>query len=428
MNDAKHWFENMKNTPSFVGAEGLQPLWDKALSYGNKMEIPILFEGMSLRMSLIKSDTNHFSKSRLVLYKRGKNQYDAYILNFVPSNSFNKDINSINVSNYKEKKFDGKVFISGLDNQIMGVYNIVNGIKSNFSKIKIQRKSEIQLRDVICIDVCWRECGYHYESTNGVFTLVYGCRDVCDYNICIDDGNCSECEDPCLGPFATRPSWCGGDPCNEPLPPPQCDNGDEDEDENGDGSSNVDLIDQIVDNLTDPCFKAVNNFLLNGGLESDVNTFLAPFTTDKFLLSFNDNQVNSTSTDGWTDRPNSYLVDIYLNPAALGDASSEYVAATLIHEILHAYLGAELQINTGGQIQHNEMAGKYIDCMVNILRRFYPNLSSQDAIALSWGGLYQTAAWSSNLLSQSQKDNILLINKQHKNLNNECGPHGTPCP
>lgn len=38
---AKQWFENMKTNPKFkaVDSLGLQPQWDKALRYGNKIEI-----------------------------------------------------------------------------------------------------------------------------------------------------------------------------------------------------------------------------------------------------------------------------------------------------------------------------------------------------------------------------------------------------
>lgn len=193
------------------------------------MVIKLKFKGLSLRINLNKNDTNHLSKSRLVFYKRsavGENQYNVFILNFVPSNSFSQDIDGINVSNYHKKKFDGKVFVSGLDNRITGVYDIKNGNRSNFMKVTANNRSDVQLRDIVCYDVCWNECGYYYKSENGVFTLVYECHEMCDYNICTDDGNCSSC-DPCNS--ANPPSWCNtGDPCDQPLPPPTCNDGGDD--------------------------------------------------------------------------------------------------------------------------------------------------------------------------------------------------------
>ncbi|MNT99683.1 hypothetical protein D3C72_2425940 [compost metagenome] len=58
--------------------------------------------------------------------------------------------------------------------------------------------------------------------------------------------------------------------------------------------------------------------------------------------------------------------------------------------------------------------------MVDALKEMYPNLSSQSAIDLTWGGLQETQAY--NALSQSDKNRIIQTNTDYKN-----GSNGATC-
>ncbi len=139
--------------------------------------------------------------------------------------------------------------------------------------------------------------------------------------------------------------------------------------------------------------------------------------------------------DGDTNADSSFVSsgDFYgtirLNPWVLKHATQEYIAATLIHEAIHAYIDFKyleyrsniIDSNTfktlfplywppkmsngsflppGNNSQHNTMAANLIEIMTNPLKSLFPNQSIttilRDSIyhGLSWGGLGNTAVFS----------------------------------
>lgn len=119
-----------------------------------------------------------------------------------------------------------------------------------------------------------------------------------------------------------------------------------------------------------------------------------------------------------------YLAVVELNPKDLM-GSQDYIAATLIHECVHAYITyqrANFGSDTSGfqtlfpiywdfrgnDAQHNEMAGNYVDMMKRFLKGINPNLQDDVASALAWGGLEGTAIYKAK--SQSEKDVIQNLN------------------
>jgi hypothetical protein len=115
---------------------------------------------------------------------------------------------------------------------------------------------------------------------------------------------------------------------------------------------------------------------------------------------------------------------ITLNDDALKNASMEYVAATILHETLHAYFRAE-QGNTLEIADHEEMSKKYIEPMAKMLNLTYL-MPLDEARALAWGGLGDTQAWKTMIANDIKNgtgitQNIVNINNRYKNLNNQYG-------
>lgn len=67
-----------------------------------------------------------------------------------------------------------------------------------------------------------------------------------------------------------------------------------------------------------------------------------------------------------------------------------YTAATTIHEIIHAYIRYDKGNTIVKDMNHNEMSEKFISPMATLLKKAYPNLSNEEATALSWRGLKDT--------------------------------------
>lgn len=111
-------------------------------------------------------------------------------------------------------------------------------------------------------------------------------------------------------------------------------------------------------------------------------------------------------------------ISIYLNTDVLGLASREYIAATLLHELMHGIL------NDGtASYEHNSMVEDYIDEMDALLIDAYPNLSAYDARALNIEGLSDSILGSvlASIFTTGWNN---YINTAHEYLN---GTKGTSC-
>ncbi|QIP12579.1 hypothetical protein G8759_08065 [Spirosoma aureum] len=100
---------------------------------------------------------------------------------------------------------------------------------------------------------------------------------------------------------------------------------------------------------------------------------------------------------------------------ALASSSKEYIAATIIHEMLHVYLPAN-----DGETDHEIMAEKYVKPMAFTLKAAGYALTYDDAIDLSWGGLQKTKAWKQlvdidRVSGTNVTDKILQTNVNYKN-------------
>ncbi|MBN8837064.1 MAG: hypothetical protein J0I09_07385 [Sphingobacteriia bacterium] len=194
--------------------------------------------------------------------------------------------------------------------------------------------------------------------------------------------------------------------------------------------NNIAAITDIKDSLQNECLRKAWDSLYSKGVSDSIVSFL----NENFLGSSKFNIVitevtnlvdnNGNSLDGHTKtvfNPNTGVLDItlQLNSSTLPDATLEFTTATILHEILHAYLRATGVV---GKIeQENRIASKYVSTIYNSLKNSFPNFSDDKALAIAWGGLDGTPTWNNNL-TQAQKDSFLKENNyQHAGVN------GTKC-
>ncbi|MBL7763807.1 MAG: hypothetical protein JNL23_10320 [Chitinophagaceae bacterium] len=186
----------------------------------------------------------------------------------------------------------------------------------------------------------------------------------------------------------------------------------------------------IINNVTDPCLKKMVDDAISRDCSNEITNFInSAFHKNPDLdLTFKDAPLgNIWGSDGKTvaqGGSTGCYITITLNSSSssLPRASKEYVAITILHEAIHAWIILNnTTSNSSNNISHEAMASTAnINLMVNGLREMYPNISLQDAKDLAWGGLDNTTAWSA--LSQTDRTRIIQTNYDYKNK-----IKGTPC-
>ncbi|MEI9944738.1 MAG: SprT-like domain-containing protein [Chitinophagaceae bacterium] len=148
---------------------------------------------------------------------------------------------------------------------------------------------------------------------------------------------------------------------------------------------------------------------------------------EKLDLQFNDNTLvgNLSNVDAYTETKSTgyqkSLTNITFNNVQLDSSSKEYIAATILHEVVHAWINYKYTAVVSNQYQHSLMAGSYRFNLMRIaLQEMYPNLSTEDAIDLTWGGLTDTVEFSGLPVNERQR----IISK---NIDFKKGLKGTHC-
>ena len=189
------------------------------------------------------------------------------------------------------------------------------------------------------------------------------------------------------------------------------DNGNPSDDlDGGDGSTGVGFpepqltpcavpIADILNNVKDPCLNKMVNVTINQNITTEINEMIqGVFGNPSYLnLTFTDqvpiSQPNRDAEEGGNFSSNGDLtsVDIYLKAATLSGSSKEFIAATIMHEALHAFMDYQ---GINFDKQHSEMAAKYLNTMASDLEKMFPGMTDQVAYSLAWGGLEGTYLYS----------------------------------
>jgi hypothetical protein len=201
--------------------------------------------------------------------------------------------------------------------------------------------------------------------------------------------------------------WCVPDPVQVPTTPP----GGTGTNPTDPGNPGNNVVDFEI-NLSDPCFQAATNRLFNSTsagteiLGEDIwNIIYAMIPASTPIRIFIEQGAFDPNTDA-VYLPGGSNSTIQLNTNALALASEEYVAVSLIHEIIHGYYQQVNGRPLGNDADHINMAAVYVQPMAQAIVGLY-GISSANAEALAWGGLQDTPQYQSK--TAAEKSNIVVI-------------------
>ncbi len=168
----------------------------------------------------------------------------------------------------------------------------------------------------------------------------------------------------------------------------------------GGGNSPYSFVDynytEFEDNFTNPCFSKVLTNLKTHNFHGVIGDIIKKFVNSPtFNLKFSNEPViwNDDKTHkldgGYYESSNT----IKLSESSLSQASQEYIAAVLIHEILHAKIGKTERID------HTTMLREYILPASEFLHSMYNNIRVDQAQTLFLRGVSKNADGYSNVVS-----------------------------
>jgi len=156
---------------------------------------------------------------------------------------------------------------------------------------------------------------------------------------------------------------------------------------------------KVTNHCTNPCLKAAVDNLIASNVRSATHEILIDVFNqgDDFNLDFYETNMlppdihgqASVKLDNYANGvPGKMNVKIDLNVNTLPKSSQEYVALTVIHETIHAYLYSKGFLTTTVG-QHEMMWASYIDVMANYLNSNY-GMNLNEAKILATDGLQNT--------------------------------------
>nr|WP_295875941.1 hypothetical protein [uncultured Chitinophaga sp.] len=394
MSEAKSYFESKVVTGRDIGDDIPKPEsadklpfiknadWSKAftqdLAFGKTVVVPLLIPNIYVSSDKGKTKQLLQNNAFLIIYK-SENRFKAEVLYKYPT-----------AYSYGGK-FTGDIVVQRWDGTITKSFRYINGRGKQITTHHIDINMPQTENSVECV-------------TNDYYYCTYvGTEENCSYN-----GSTTKCylnEDGVGG---------GGDGGGYP--------------ETGGGSStpvggySYYSLREIQNNLTNPCFISALNSVSSGTLQSQVSDILRNIfnQSDRLNARFYEEPMADT-IDGittasftLTDGKTTTNMNITLNSKLITkfNSSKEYIVATILHEVIHAYLLAK-KVNP--LVDHNEMGLFYIDKMASGIKTVFPTISDDNAKALAWGGVHESYAWKQLVrTSPTAAQKIIEINKNYR--------------
>lgn len=419
--EAKSFFlNNYSSHQSARSGAGIdkQLQWNKAITFSFKgkeiVEVPILFNGKDpiykVRTSIFGSKGNTVEGNgvtKAIFFKHKDKSITLYVMQLVMDQDYYTAQKA--TQQYKQltlnslsKDFSGHVFFADWDNNLIDKYRYENGkvIALDKKYSSTDKKARLQ------------SCTTHTECGSFHVQVYFGCCDEETYSY--GGPYCACCENQPAPTWYDQPTgcyevtdFCDPDPVDEPG------NG-----TNPGNSNPTTTVDIDITNLHTPCMIGAYNSLVDTEIKSKVINIIQGFQkSGNVIIEIVDRDFGNTNVDGETRVTNAAnnVYEIALNTAALSNASKDYIAATIIHEMIHVYLPAN-----DGTTDHETMATQYVNPMANALKAAGYALTYSDAVDLSWGGLQKTKAWTElkniDTVTGSQVTNrILQTNSNFKN-------------
>lgn len=443
-------YSNLFTAPANLGIKATKkyPAWKMGVSYkkGNLevVELPLyynnpvsIFPGSAEFSENERRRIARATLQKALLVKKGGGTVFVRIAMFIPSPAYAKSKNydiSNNTMQSPANDFSGWLVIKRWDESVIEWWEIKNGRKvkklhlvTSDTKINQRGQMEVCYPQTVLVEVpiCVGDVIVGDDPNTDVDECTewsYQTHEQTQW-VCDEVGN--EEDDPwgdCLGNGGT-PESCFCDLIGD------CNGG-------GGGYEEPPPLPEVLNNVDDPCLKSSVNNAIALDCKNEISSFINTVfgNSDQFILDFQDNTlIGSQATfDAYTvtgplnnNNLTTLKTTITLNNPQLNDASKEYIAATILHESIHAWIDYLFPSQPANAEQHNLMAASYrFDMMLNALKQMFPGLNSQDAIDLTWGGLYNSILF--NNLSSAERQRIIETNNRYKHRSLPNGK-GTPC-
>jgi len=188
-------------------------------------------------------------------------------------------------------------------------------------------------------------------------------------------------------------------------------------------------VNTITDSVTNPCLKTIiDNLTNNSTIQTDVTNILRNTfgVSDQVNLTFLEATLPSTE-DANTSGDQKDNFQITFNTPQIANASKEFLLETTMHEIFHAYLDENPNINAGFG-QHVYMIQNYVNTEVQTLQAVFPNLSTHDAECLVLGGFGVLQQNNPSVFNTALATyNLSASDVQNTNDSYQSGNSGTHC-
>lgn len=190
---------------------------------------------------------------------------------------------------------------------------------------------------------------------------------------------------------------------------------------------------EVRNNVNDPCISEGVNIAIDAKttIRNMLNTTFLGNEVKDYDVDFYDVTNLPDTLAAVTQNENEQKLIIRLNRNILPHRSKEYIVATVYHEILHAYILTKFTTIVNNKIlipnNHEMIANNYVALLTGALRSAFPDLTLNEAWALSWGGLEDTSFYNSKL-NDSERATITDINNRHQKKSTLIfNPLGTFC-
>jgi hypothetical protein len=177
---------------------------------------------------------------------------------------------------------------------------------------------------------------------------------------------------------------------------------------------------EIDSKLKTPCFNEVLAELKNNNVYGKISEIIQKIDVEKRGLKYSV-IINENTEDA--DRKliglNAYVIGnvITLNTSTLKNASKEYIARLLIHEILHVYINNKFQ-----STDHQEMLNEYVSEIATFLQSLYKT-DEREAKILALLGLQNEKECYKFILDSLGSNELEVYNIDQKYKNQNYGKH-----
>lgn len=453
------WYGNFRKTadykmtdwasifaPSPGSSTKKYPDWKKATSYKKFdfeiVEIPLFYqtnEILLLGMQYLNKTKEgervaRSSTHKLLLIKNANGKIFVRSVTIVPTAEYaakkNYDISNVH-PNDLPSDFDGYLMIASWDESEKNTVKIVKG--KPVRKIKLLTREQMvkmettfnKTESLICPDPVW------VPRMRFACVVVPTGDAIADAETCEENGEWID-----YGGYEYPPCYDGDDP-DDPNGPgglDDCLNSGMNIEECfcalyqlacGDPGGGDSPLPETINNVENPCIRAMVFDAISRDCQNKITNFVntAFSTNEHFHLVFYDKPLGvivgeDANTVCGPSGPvsngdNKVTITLNNSPGTLNGASTEYIAITIFHEILHAWIDMRSTGPISEQASHELMATETnLNLMANALLEMYPNISPQDAIDMAWGGLSTTDAWAA--LTENIKNRIKQTNLDYK--------------